>query len=64
MPEALTRFLPFYARHGLFAIDSGAATPEAIAVALTRPEDALVFAVYTTVALVVGTMQPYRRDTN
>ena len=32
------------------------AAPETIAVALTRPENALVFAGYATVALVAGTI--------
>ena len=37
---------------------------KAIAIALTRPENALVFGGYTAVALVVGTVLLYRRDTN
>ena len=36
----------------------------AIAVALTRPESALVLAGYTAVALVVGSVLLYRRDTD
>ena len=44
--------------------DSGFEPAEALAVALTRPENALVFGGYTLVALVVGTVLLYRRDTN
>jgi len=64
LPEQVSRFLPFFAGNGLLAIDSDTATPASIAVALTRPENALVFGGYTTIALVVGTMLLYRRDTN
>jgi ABC-2 type transport system permease protein len=64
LPAPVTRFLPFFAGNGLLAIQSDTATPESIAVALTRAQDALVFGGYTAVALVVGTVLLYRRDTN
>lgn len=64
VPAQVTRFLPFYAGNGLLAIESDTATPESIAAALTRLQDALVFGGYTAVALVVGTVLLYRRDTN
>jgi ABC-2 type transport system permease protein len=64
MPAQLGRFLPFFAGNALLAIDSDTSTAESIAVALSRPESALVFGGYTTVALVVGAVLLYRRDTN
>ena len=64
LPEQIARFMPFFAGNALLGIDSDTATPESIAVALTRPENALVFGGYTAVALVVGTVLLYRRDTN
>jgi len=64
MPARITRFLPFFAGNGLLAIDSDTATPASIAVALTRPENAAVFGGYAVVALVVGTVLLYRRDSN
>jgi ABC-2 type transport system permease protein len=64
LPEQISRFLPFFAGNGLLAIESDTATPESIAVALTRPENALLFGGYATLALVVGTILLYRRDTN
>jgi ABC-2 type transport system permease protein len=64
MPATVFRFMPFYAGNGLLGIDADTATPESIAVALTRLQDALVFGGYTAVALVIGTVLLYRRDTN
>ncbi|HEY9410845.1 MAG TPA: hypothetical protein VIP77_14790 [Jiangellaceae bacterium] len=64
VPAHVYRFLPFYAGNGLLGIDSDTATPESIAVALTRVQDALIFGGYAAVALVVGTVLLYRRDTN
>ena len=64
IPETIARFLPFLAGNRLLALDSDLDSTEAIAVALTRPQNALVFAAYTMVALVVGTVLLHRRDTN
>ncbi|ADB76129.1 hypothetical protein [Geodermatophilus obscurus] len=60
----ISRFLPFFAGNKLLAYANDFDTPEAIAVALTRPESALVFAGYTAVALIVGSVLLYRRDTD
>jgi ABC-2 type transport system permease protein len=64
LPVAISRFLPFFAGNKLLAYANDFDTPEALAVALTRPESALVFAGYTAVALVVGSVLLYRRDTD
>ena len=64
LPAEVARFLPFFAGNHLLAYSTDFDTPEAIAVALTRPENALVFGGYAAVALVVGTVLLYRRDTN
>ncbi len=64
LPVEVARFLPFFAGNKLLAYANDFDTPEALAVALTRPESALVFAGYTAVALAVGTVLLYRRDTN
>jgi ABC-2 type transport system permease protein len=60
----ISRFLPFFAGNKLLAYANDFDTPEALAVALTRPESALVFAGYTAVALIVGSVLLYRRDTD
>jgi ABC-2 type transport system permease protein len=64
LAEEIARFLPFVAGNHLLADDSGFHSPQALAVALSRPENALVFGAYTAVALVLGTVLLYRRDTN
>jgi ABC-2 type transport system permease protein len=63
LPVEVTRFLPFFAGNKLLAYNNDFDTPEAIAVALTRSESALVFGGYAGVALLVGTLLLYRRDT-
>jgi hypothetical protein len=64
VPAELARFMPFFAGIRLLGIDADTDTPAALAVALTRPQDALVFGGYTAIALVIGTVLLYRRDTN
>src|SRR5215207_2844225 len=64
LADEVARFLPFVAGNHLLSDNSGFESAEALAVALTRPENALVFGGYTLVALVVGTVLLYRRDTN
>jgi ABC-2 type transport system permease protein len=63
LPVEVARFLPFFAGNKLLAYNNDFDTPEAIAVALTRAESALVFGAYAGVALLVGTLLLYRRDT-
>jgi ABC-2 type transport system permease protein len=48
----------------LLGVEFDTATPESIAVALTQPQSALVFAGYAGAALAAGTALLYRRDTN
>ncbi|MCW2580143.1 MAG: hypothetical protein JWR82_1744 [Blastococcus sp.] len=64
LPVEVARFLPFFAGNKLLAYANDFDTPEAIAVALTRSESALVFGGYVGVALLVGTVLLYRRDTD
>ena len=64
LPVEIARFLPFFAGNKVLAYANDFDTPEAIAVALTRSESALVFGGYAGVALLVGTVLLYRRDTN
>jgi hypothetical protein len=63
-PAKAARFLPFDAGYHLLGIGSDFDTPELIAAALTRPQYAVIFGGYATIALVVGTLLLYRRDTN
>jgi ABC-2 type transport system permease protein len=49
---------------GSDAVDPSLESPHALATALTRPENALVFGSYAAIALLVGTVLLYRRDTN
>lgn len=62
-PATVYRFLPFNPPNGLLNIPM-TDDPEALAVALTRVQDALVFTSYTVAALTIGTALLYRRDTN
>lgn len=64
LPAKAGRFLPFVAGGALLDVKADTATPESLAVALTRPQDALVFAGYAVAALVLGTVLLYRRDSN
>jgi hypothetical protein len=58
----VSRFLPFYAGGALLGIEVDTATPETIAVALSRTQDALVFGGYAALALLIGALLLYRRD--
>ena len=53
-PAKLSRFLPFSAANGLLSIRSAGDTAKTLAAALTRPQDAVLFAGYTMVALIAG----------
>ncbi|MCW2700954.1 MAG: hypothetical protein JWQ45_2489 [Blastococcus sp.] len=64
LAEEVARVLPFTAGNHLLAYSSDFETPRTLAIALTQPENALVFGGYAAVALVVGTVLLYRRDTN
>jgi hypothetical protein len=59
----LYRYLPFNPPNGLLGIPI-TADPEALAVAFTRVQDALLFGGYTAATLAVGTVLLYRRDLN
>ncbi|SFU03383.1 hypothetical protein SAMN05660657_04931 [Geodermatophilus amargosae] len=63
LAEEAARFLPFVAGNHLLAYDSDLESAHAIAIALTRAENAAVFGGYAAVALAVGTLLLYRRDT-
>lgn len=60
LDPSLACFLPFAAGHGLIGIAPDA--PDAIAVALTRSQNAMVFGGYALAALVLGTVLLHRRD--
>lgn len=64
LPAEVARFLPFFAGNNLLGIESETTSPAALAAALSRTHDAVVFGGYAAVALVVGTVLLYRRDTN
>ena len=64
LAEEVARFLPFVAGNHLLAYNSDLESAHALAIALTRSENALVFGGYTAVALIAGTVLLYRRDTN
>ena len=63
LADEIARFLPFIAGNHLLTDSAGFDSAEALAVALTRPENALVFGSYTLLALLLGTVLLYRRDT-
>ena len=64
VPAEVARFMPFVAGTGLLGIESDTASPETIAVALAQAENAVLFGGYVAVAVLVGTVLLYRRDTN
>lgn len=61
-PTTVSRFLPFSAANGLLTIRSAGDTAATIAARLSRPQDALLFATYTVVSLLVGTWLLNHRD--
>ena len=62
LAEEIARFLPFVAGNHLLAYANDLESPHALAIALSRPENALVFGGYAAAALVVGSILMYRRD--
>jgi len=56
--------LPFSAANGLLGTGTGTNTPEMLAAALTRVQDAMLFGGYAVAALTAGTILFYRRDLN
>jgi len=63
LPAEVARFLPFVAGNHLLAYKSDLESPHALAIALSRAENAAVFGCYAAIALAVGTLLLYRRDT-
>jgi ABC-2 type transport system permease protein len=63
-PAKIVRFLPFNAGNGLLLIEATTDTPEKLAVAFSRMQNAPLFGGYAAVALLVGTILLYRRDAN
>ena len=61
-PANASRLLPFSAANGLLSIRSAGDTAATLAAALSSTQDAILFAGYTLVALVVGSVLLYRRD--
>ncbi|MCW2667432.1 MAG: hypothetical protein JWN57_2394 [Frankiales bacterium] len=64
LPETVSRFLPFYAGGALLGVEVDTTTPQTLAVALSRTQDALVFGGVAAVALLAGTVVLYRKDTH
>jgi ABC-2 type transport system permease protein len=63
-PATVARLVPFGAGYRLLEVGSDLDTPEIVAAALTRPQNALVFAGYATVALIVATVMLHRQETS
>ena len=61
-PAEVGRFLPFDAGSRLLQVGGAYDTPEILDAQLARPQLALVFGAYAAVAMVVGTILLYRRD--
>lgn len=62
IPAEIARFLPFFAGNHLLDLESDIDSAEAIAVALSRVQNAAVFAGYAVVAFAVGIAMLKRRD--
>jgi len=63
LAERYARFMPFTAGNGMIGVSDGPGDA-ASELALTATENALVFGGYAALALVIGTVLLYRRDTN
>jgi len=63
-PATVTRFLPFVTGYRMLGIGSDFDSDEAIAVALSRGQNAVAFTLYTAAAVAVGAVLLQRRDTN
>jgi hypothetical protein len=61
-PAALSRLMPFSAANGLLDIEAAGDTPETIAAALSRVQDALLFGGYSVAVVSIGTLLLRRRD--
>lgn len=62
IPAEIARYLPFFAGNHLLDLDSDIDSAEAIAVALSRVQNAAVFAGYALVLLALGIAMLTRRD--
>jgi ABC-2 type transport system permease protein len=62
IPVNIARLMPFSAAGGMLGISQATDTPETIAAALTRVQDALLFGGYAMALLAAGTLLFYRRD--
>jgi hypothetical protein len=63
-PVRVARFLPFDAGFRLVNVGGAHDTPSARAVQFDRPQLALIFGAYATLAMVAGTVLLYRRDSS
>jgi len=64
VPANAARFMPFSAAAGLLGISQATDDASTLAAALSRVQDAVLFGGYVALALAVGTVLFYRRDTN
>ncbi len=64
IPANVARLMPFSAAAGMLGIQQATDTPETLAAALSKLQDALLFGGYTVAVLAVGTLLFYRRDVN
>ncbi|MFN0026728.1 MAG: hypothetical protein ACKV2O_06010 [Acidimicrobiales bacterium] len=63
-PAKVTRFLPFVTGYRVLGIGSDFDSAGAIAVALSRSQNALVFTLYAATAVTLGAVLLQRRDSN
>jgi hypothetical protein len=56
--------MPFSAANGLLGITAAGDSPETVAAGFSRLQDAFLFGGYSVVAVLVGTVLLYRRDTH
>lgn len=62
-PARLSRLMPFSAANGLLGIEAAGDTPETLAAALSRVQDAFLFGGYSVTVVVIGVVLLSRRDT-
>ncbi|MBK5223679.1 MAG: hypothetical protein JJE52_12585 [Acidimicrobiia bacterium] len=63
-PAKVARLLPFDAGYRILGVGSDFDTPEILAIALTPPQYALIFAGYAAATMLAGSIVLHRRDTN
>lgn len=64
LAERFARFMPFTAGNGMLGVETGPGADGVVQAGLSTVENALVFGGYAAIAILIGTVLLYRRDSN